>query len=230
MISIILNTNNHRETTEKYLPKMIESCGVESQVLINDNNSTDGLREFLKNYDTIYQDDNIGCPQGLNLLLPKCKFDYIAKIDPDFIMPENWGQKAMELISSNPEIGLVGFYWARGLVHPDLQKGAIDKYGENVIFVPKKVFGCWVFHRSVIDKVGMFYDEWKYGNWDTEFNERLKRNGYVNIYHRNDSIHMGVDTKEEREEKNKQRENRIIPELMHYKLDEWICRDITESI
>lgn len=211
---------NHLETTSKYLPKMIESVGCDCEVLINDNGSTDGIQDWLKQYpNVIYQKSNIGCPAGLNLLINKSKGDYIAKIDPDFIMPDNWGAEAIKLLQYE-DIGLVGYYWARGLIHPDLQKGIPEKLGENIIFVPKKVFGVWIFSRSLLLKTGLFYDKVMYGNWDSEFNQRVKRHGFRNIYHRLDSLHMGQDTLTERSEKNKDRINEI-PDLLTYKLNEF---------
>lgn len=225
MISIILNTHNRKETTIKYLPKIIQSCGEETQVLINDNASDDGLQDWLKEapfeIDILQlQKENIGVPAGLNQLLPYCEGEYIAKVDPDFIMPDNWGTEAIKILKDK-SIGLVGFFWARGLTHPDLQKGAIEKLGENIIFEPTKVFGVWVFRRELLFEVGMFYDQVKYGNWDSEFNTRLKKKGYRNVYHRFDSIHAGTDTPEQRKEKDALRANVEIPELETYKLDEF---------
>jgi len=214
-LSIILNTHNHPETAQKYLPAMLTSSGVEHQLLIHDNGSKD--TSWLDQYNPILSPENIGNPSGLNKLLPLCTGEYIAKIDPDFIMPKDWAAKAIDLIESLPNIGLVGFFWGRGLIHPDLQKGPHEIHGEHIIFVPNKVFGCWVFHRSLIEKVGHFYDKWKYGNWDSEFNDRVKRNGYRNVYHRNDSIHMGTDTPAERRLKNIWRSKKVeIPEMFKY--------------
>lgn len=220
-LSIICNTFNHYQATREYLPKMINSCGVtDFELLVNDNGSRDGCDRWLKTWEPefphkfTFKESNIGNPQALNEMLSSCTGEYIAKIDPDFIMPKDWAQKAIDLIEALPGTGLVGFYWARGLTHPDLQKGEIR---ENPIhFVPKKVFGCWVFHRSLVDKVGCFYDKWKYGNWDSEFQDRLTKAGYTNIYHREDAVHMGVDTPAERRLKNLQRKPQYDTPSDHY--------------
>lgn len=206
-LSIILNTCNHLDVTRAYLPKMIESCGLcyDMETLINDNGSTDGTREWLEHefnpeceLDIHFQKENIGNPQGLNKLLPLAQGEYIAKIDPDFRLPENWALKAIGLIENLPDIGIVGFYWARGLTHKELQKGIITKQLNLIYFEPIKVFGVWVFKRELIGKYGPFSELSKYGVWDSEFQQRLKKGGLRNIYHREDSVHMGQDTEQER--------------------------------
>lgn len=219
-LSIICNTRNHLDITSKYLPDMISSCGVEHQLILHDNNSvqnvTGYLRDEFEDSYIIKSPTNIGVPAGLNKMLSYCEGEYIAKIDPDFIMPKDWALKAINLIETIPNIGLVGFYWGRGLIHKELQKGKVEKIDENIIFVPIKVFGVWVFHRSIIDKVGCFYDKVIYGNWDSEFNQRLLKHGYRNIYHRNDSVHMGEDSQLERDQKDTWRSAVEIPTLEHY--------------
>lgn len=221
MISIILNTHNHINTTSKYLPGILD-CGVEKQVLINENASTDGCAEYVDSLNpdiVLHQKENIGVPRGYNELLPYVAYDYIAKVDPDFILPKEWAKIAID-ICKDKSIGLVGFFWSRNLTHPDLQKGVIGKLNNNIIFEPTKVFGCWVFRTDILNEVGMFYDQVLYGNWDSEFNERLKKHGYRNVYCQFDSIHMGEDTLNERNEKNAHRVNDI-PDLKTYKLDEF---------
>lgn len=217
MISIIFNTWNQKQTAEKYIPSIYESCGEPCELLRHDNASEE--MADLKTDLLIQSETNIGCPAGLNKLLPYCKGEFIAKVDPDFIMPQNWGALAVEILNDCPQIGILGFYWARGKSHPDLQKGRWDYMGKHLIFEPTKVFGCWVLNRSVIDKVGCFYDKVLYGNWDSEFNARLKRNGYRNVYHRLDSVHMGVDNLSEREFKVGSQAGKEIPELTYYTSD-----------
>lgn len=199
MLSIITNTFNHIDITQQCLPKIAASAGVPVELLVNDNNSTDGVLQWLSGLsfvtEIIAQRENIGNPQGLNQLLERTKGEFIAVVAPDFILPDMWGAKLIKLLIENPAIGLTGFHWARGLKHPHLQKGVAVKLETETVYLPIKVFGIWVFRRILIQKVGCFMDTLsKYGCWDTEFQQRIRRNGYINVYHSEDSTHVGSDS------------------------------------
>jgi glycosyltransferase involved in cell wall biosynthesis len=216
-LSIILNTYNHLEITKECLPQTINSCGVDDrQVIINDNGSTDGCKDFV--YKSIKPDiffsreNNIGNPQGVNRCLSVANGEYIAKIDPDFIMPKNWASIAIDLLRRNPDIGLVGFHWAHGFRYTAMDGSPIHQdlsIGEDMgwYYLPPKVFGVWVFKRSLIDLVGCFRDDLsKYGLWDSEFQQRIKNNGLKCVYAKTSDkcYHKGADNVEYRSFKDRE--------------------------
>ena len=216
-LSIICNTFNHLDITQECLPQTINSCGVDDrQVIVNDNGSTDGCKDFI--YSKIKPDiffsrvDNIGNPQGVNRCLSVATGEYIAKIDPDFIMPQNWAATAIDLLRRNPDIGMVGFHWAHGFKYTAIDGSPIHQdlsVGEDMgwYYQPRKVFGVWVFNRSLIDLVGCFRDDLsKYGLWDSEFQQRIKNNGLKCVYAKTSDkcFHKGADNTEYRSFKDRE--------------------------
>ena len=208
-LAIILNTWNHAEITKRCLYDAIKSCGVaKPTVIINDNGSTDGTYEYVRDFlkpDLLFrQPVNIGNPQGVNLCLSNTNaHEYVAKIDPDFKMPQNWAARAIAILEKHPGVGIVGFHWARELekTQARVKRGDLDISGD-FYQPPGRVFGAWVMRRSLIDEVGCFKDDASsYGLWDAEFCQRVENNGYVNVYANTGEDyceHLGIDSKDER--------------------------------
>jgi hypothetical protein len=161
------------------LNKTIKNCGVKSEVVINFNggSSVEALGQAVKNATILNnKGENIGNPKGLNNCIRYAEvndFDYthIAVIADDIEMPYNWAKKAIEFKYEN--IGLMGYHCVEAIGHQI----------EPNVWRPNRVFGCWVFDKKWIEKVGYFYDQLsKYGIWDAEYNRRIIAAGGDNLY------------------------------------------------
>lgn len=161
------------------LNKTIKNCGVKSEVVINFNggSSVEALSQEVKNATILNNNgENIGNPKGLNNCIRYAEvndFDYthIAVIADDIEMPYNWAKKAIEFKHEN--IGLMGYHCVE----------AIGNQIDVNVWRPTRVFGCWVFDKKWIEKVGYFYDLLsKYGIWDAEYNRRINAAGGDNLY------------------------------------------------
>jgi O-antigen biosynthesis protein len=209
-LSIILNTYNNIDITRQCLPQLIASTGVprsQMQIVINDNGSTDGCKEYIHRdiAPDIYfsRADNIGNPQGVNRCLSVASGEFVAKVDPDFLMPPGWAVTAIDLLQKYPlKVALVGFHWAHGWCERQEDKTSVTyshlSLGEDMgdYYLPVKVFGVWVFRRSLIDRVGCFRDDLSmYGIWDSEFQQRIKNNGLKCVYAKTKEkcYHLGAD-------------------------------------
>jgi hypothetical protein len=149
----------------------------------------------------VLNDTNIGNARGLNQFYHNCKdFDMVAILADDIKLPQNWAKIAYEHIRRIPETGIIGFHC--------VQDAGITKIkNATQIQVPNKVFGVWCINPKVHEICGDFYDKMSlYGIWDSEYNERVKRAGFMNYYIWNKkSKHLGVqDTAEYRAFKNEQ--------------------------
>lgn len=91
---VLYTTYNRLEYTKKTLPQLLKSiCG---RVIVIDNSSTDGTREYLKSLkskklELILLEVNRGVAGAMNVFFEKTANEYyVAKVDNDTIVPKDW--------------------------------------------------------------------------------------------------------------------------------------------
>ena len=111
--SIIIVTYNHLD----YTKDCIESIKKYSQkgtyeIIVIDNSSTDGTKEWLKeqsNLKIILNDENLGFPKACNQGIAIAeKENDILLLNNDTIVTKNWLDNLKICLNSNPKIGAVG--------------------------------------------------------------------------------------------------------------------------
>lgn len=96
-VPILLLTYNRLEYTKKSLKRMVESTEkTKNEIIIFDNCSTDGTREWLKEIkdpriSVILNDRNIKVAGAMNEFFKMTKNkEYVAKVDNDTLVPDGW--------------------------------------------------------------------------------------------------------------------------------------------
>lgn len=81
-----------------------------AEIIVVDNNSTDGSREFLKNkYPlTIFNNQNTGFAKACNLGLHQSSGKYVLFLNPDTVVSKNSFQSCISFFESHPDAGAVG--------------------------------------------------------------------------------------------------------------------------
>lgn len=202
----IMNTIDRFGLTKATFELNKARAGLDFDLFINDNGSSDKrVVDWGKRVATHHsaQPINIGNPQGLNLMVDRAMYkgyNYICVLDNDIELPNNWLKHAITASDTIGEsCGNIGFSW-RGLPG--------EWYNPEIgYFTPPRIFGSRVIPRRVFELCGYFIELSKYGMWDSEWCERTKRAGFVNVYCKQASQHKGTgahDGGEYREEKNRQ--------------------------
>jgi len=105
-----------RQTVERLAKTDIGRAGI---IMLN-NNSSDGTRAFLETAPSLFPDNrvtvinlptNIGAPAARNWLLKQPenrKTEFLAYLDDDVIMPENWLQVLVDTLDSYPAAAIAG--------------------------------------------------------------------------------------------------------------------------
>lgn len=103
---VLFLTYNRLEYTKKSYKALINS-DIENIIII-DNNSTDGTREWLKKRkskkinEIVFNDKNKGVAGAMNQFFDMTKGErYVGKVDNDTIVPKNWFRKQIELCERN---------------------------------------------------------------------------------------------------------------------------------
>lgn len=112
-LSIIIVNYNVKHFLEQCLYSVDRSLnGIEAEVIIVDNNSSDNSLEYLKpkfpQFRFIENQENLGfgkaCNQGLQLSSGK----YVLFLNPDTILPEDCLSKCLDYLDINPTAGALG--------------------------------------------------------------------------------------------------------------------------
>ena len=113
-ISVVTALYNCLDLTKAYLNSLEHTCyGRDMEVILVDDGSTDGTREFLQSlngdrYRIILQDDNKGYAAANNVGAQAASGDYIVFLNNDVILLAGWLEAMLAAIKHLPEAGLIG--------------------------------------------------------------------------------------------------------------------------
>jgi len=119
-LSIITVTWRSKELIGAFLDSIISNlAGLDYEVIIVENNSGDGIVEFVNerypSVKIIAQNDNSGYAKGMLKGFEYAQGEYITFMNPDMTISENVFVKLIAKLESNPRIGLI----APQLRYPD---------------------------------------------------------------------------------------------------------------
>ena len=112
-LSVIIVNYNVKYFLEQCLFSVLKACrNIEAEVIVVDNNSTDGSRELLEvKFPSVYftwHPANTGFAKANNLALASAKGEYILFLNPDTIVPEDCFEKCVAFLQSQPQAGALG--------------------------------------------------------------------------------------------------------------------------
>lgn len=119
-VSAIILTHNKQKYTRRNLESLLTTSGVDLEVIVVDNGSTDGtpslLRELAPKFDEAghrlrwhRNEENVGCCTGRNQGLGMAEGHYCAFLDNDVMAAqEDWASRLIDTLEDEPEAGIVG--------------------------------------------------------------------------------------------------------------------------
>ena len=192
---------------ERFLKTFFESLDNDSEligeVIIVDNGSTDGSKDYIKNNDfsfpivLIENEENLGFSPAVNQGIRKAQNEYIFSLNNDTEIKKGSIKALVDLISSDENIFSVQ---AKMLQYNN--KELIDDVGDeyNLLAWTKKtgenhnsneyvevkdIFsacaGAAMYKKSVLDEIGAFDDNFFAYMEDVDLAIRSKINGYTNL-------------------------------------------------
>lgn len=198
--SIVILTYNNLQYTKDCIQSIRKYTEKGSyRIIIVDNNSTDGTREWLNTLkdqkDIIIKlnDTNAGFPVGCNIGIQLAdKTDDILLLNNDTVVTTNWLSNLRRCLYSADDIGAVGAVSTHheNLQGLDLKYDTLEKMQElakeNNISDPnrweQKVFligFCMLIKREALDKTGLLDENYSPGYVeDNDYSLRLIKSGY----------------------------------------------------
>lgn len=166
LVSVVMCAYNARPYIEAAVNSILEQTFGDWELVISDDGSTDGTREYLQGIAThpkvrlFLQERNLGYVANKNFAHAQARGLYITQQDNDDLCPPERLAKQVAVIRSHPEVMLVGC----GYLRVDLQGKPVDAFGPpRDMLLPSPVQGPYPFwfpsllvHRSVFERIGGF--------------------------------------------------------------------------
>ena len=194
LVSITIVTHNRLNMLKECIGAIIATLkSINYELIIWDNNSSDGTKDFLKrlegntkNVKVIYNDENIGVNAKANVI-EMAKGDFIIFLDDDVIQfPDRWIQEMIYAYKNIPNMG----YLSTDVVQNEHTTGAKldDSHYFNDYYDDKKIKlqvgpaggWCFIISREVYNKVGKFiqFNDRVFFAEDGDYTFRVIKNGY----------------------------------------------------
>lgn len=195
-ISIIILTFNQIQYTKLCIDSIRKFTDEDSyEMIIVDNNSTDGTFEWLKeqkDIKVIYNKENLGFPKGCNQGIEVSSGENILLINNDTIVTPNWLNNLNKCLYSSEYIGAVGpisnscsNYQSIPFEYSNLDK--MIEFAQKINSSnPKsweerlRLIGyCLLIKREMIEKVGLLDEIFTPGCFeDDDYCLRMRKAGY----------------------------------------------------
>jgi len=198
LTSLIVLTFNNFEYNKLCIDSILQNTSLVKtpfEIIIVDNASTDGTREYLQGLEksgqirVIQNEENLGYPKAINQGVAIAKGEYLCLLNNDIVLSEEWLEKMLRCIKSDSKLAAVGPYTsyssgrqaAQGYTFKDIDSlnkfsskfNGEEKYVDFLVF-----FNCLI-KRSVWDEIGGLSEEYGMGNFeDAEFCWRALEKGY----------------------------------------------------
>lgn len=205
--SIIIPTFNALDYTKKCLSSLKKNTKFPYKLIIVDNGSTDGTREWIekqKDITLIKTEENLGYAGACNVGMQISDSKYIVLSNNDILFTPGWLSHFIEITKINSRIGLVGPVTNnaagghREMVRSyesddDMFKYAAEIRKRNSGFiqeVPWLVFFCTLIKRSVVDKIGHLDESFGLGGHDDlDYSKRAAEAGFCCVIDRSVFVH-----------------------------------------
>jgi GT2 family glycosyltransferase len=218
LISIVVLCYNNIEYTKeclKYYDLLTKYPN--NELVIVDNMSTDGSREYLKEYfmdktsniRLVLNSKNYGFSGGNNKGLEMCRGDYIVMLNNDTCPLDSWLYELVKPLMHDKQIGLIspltneigneGKFFINFSGVEDLRLKVKEYNNRNVLGlldVSNVAFFCVAMSREIYNKIGLMDSGYGVG-WfeDDDYCYRVKRAGYKIVINKNSFIyHKGSAT------------------------------------
>lgn len=206
------------------------------EIIIIDNQSTDGTREFLqktKNVKTISNDDNLGFSKACNQGAEAAENEFILFLNNDIKVVEGWLEPLLKIMVDDPDVAVVG----SKLLYPDgkIQHAGVitvDDMVTNRPLDPWHIYyrldgtfaeankareysavtgACLLTRKSIFQKLGGFDPAFWNGYEDVDYCYKIRAAGFKIVYQpKSVAIHYESKSGSERFVKNKENHKLLV--------------------
>ena len=186
LLSVVILSYNRLNELSKNLPRLLSDSHHpdEFQIIVVDNNSTDGSREFLvdlqKKYPKIVlvlNDRNLGVGGGRNTGFAVAQREYIVALDDDTAIATKDLRRVPDLFEKHINAGILAFH----VIHP-ISGEPQNPHGDTPCEVANHHGAGFAFRRFLYRTLGGIDEECDYGAEELDFAIRVHAQGWRTLY------------------------------------------------
>ena len=197
-VSIYVPVYNGQNTIELCINSILSQTVKPDKILVINDNSTDETAKILKKYsdkiEIINNKKNLGVSYIRNLATNYLKSKFIASIDADVELSNNWLKKLLDKVNEKNVTLIGGKMYEKFLKNPYNLWRSIrlkQNWGEKDILNPKFIFGCNnLLNTENLDNQDMYRNDLEYyktNGEDIEFSKKIL-NQNMNLYYCSSAI------------------------------------------
>lgn len=215
---IIIPVWNQLGVTKACIDSIVKHTDYPYRLIIIDNGSDPETREYLDGLKgekylgllLIHNEKNLGFVKAVNQGLRISDAQYICIMNNDTIATDGWLEEMIEVMSSDPRIGILNPSSNTSNQSPDRGE-PIDDYASGLKRFKLQVQElsvcrgfCMLMRREVLEKVGLFDESFNIGYFEeTDYCKRARREGYMlsrakasYVYHNESSTFRTLEERE----------------------------------
>ena len=205
-VSVVTPNYNGKKFLKNYFNSLNNDASFIGEVIVVDNGSSDGSVEFIKDYSknldfpviVIENTENLGFAKAVNQAIEKSSYNYIFSLNNDTEIKKGAIGESLKLISSNQNVFSVASkmiqYNNRNLIDDAGDQYNIlawtKKTGENqplsnyneVYEIFSSCAGAAIYNKAILDKIGLFDENFFAYMEDVDLAYRALINGYKNLF------------------------------------------------
>lgn len=203
LVSIIIVTFNNFTYTKLCIESIYARTAYPKfEVIIVDNASTDGTREYLeelegkrRNVKVILNQENQGFAAASNIGIKISKGEFVILLNNDTIVTRGWISGLIKHLIKNPQVGMVGPVTNAigneakiNVPYSDISD--IELFADNytsrnrgIVFeIPVLALFCVAMRRDIIERVGLLDEQFSVGMFeDDDYAMRMKQAGLKTV-------------------------------------------------
>ena len=170
MISIITAVRNQLPMNKIFYEKLVETTTIPYELVVIDNNSNDGTREFFNTVsDSVVENpDNYSYPHCQNQGIEASNSEYLAFFNNDLILTKGWAEHAIRIMTEK-DIDVLSFSTNDSLGDKKYQK-KVNRRWKRIKYPVLKLFGINIFSLKLALKL-------TYSNIDNFSSNRFEKFG-----------------------------------------------------
>ena len=207
LLSILILNYNGFKHLQPCLDSIKRNTPESHEIIIIDNYSTDGSRDYLRSRQDITlveNTKNLGCPPARAQLLSLARGKFVIFLDNDTIVTKDWARKFLNYAESDPKIGMIGprsNYVSGAQLIPNIKYTNVDemeRFAEewaasnkgSLMPTIRLVGFCMFITRELINKIGNIDATFgRFGFEDDDYTWRANIAGFKTIIANDVFIH-----------------------------------------